>query len=325
MPRMNRCSILVAALLCAAAAGAQEVPSSGILLDSYAAVVNGKVVTVGDVLAAMQPAQERLLTEYTGRDLEQHMLAQFNSTRSNLIESELVLMDFETQGGTLPDRAVEDHVNSVIHDQFNNDRTAFLKALADQRLTYSEWHKQIKDQLVVQIMRQREVVAKILITPLDLQQAYNERKLTDFSLPERVRLRSLAFAGKTADESRAAADALRTRILNGAVAFTNAADAGITLQDDGEWLDNSSLNEQLRAAVAALAPGDISAPLEIGGEIYLVQLAERQEARTRSFDEVAPELEKQLRAAQFDRLNQAWIDSLRAKYYVQLFDHDLFN
>ena len=84
MPRMNRCSILVAALLCTAAAGAQEVPASGILLDSYAAVVNGKVVTVGDVLAAMQPAQERLLTEYTGRDLEQHMLAQFNSTRSNL-------------------------------------------------------------------------------------------------------------------------------------------------------------------------------------------------------------------------------------------------
>ena len=325
MPRMNRCSILVAALLCTAAAGAQEVPASGILLDSYAAVVNGKVVTVGDVLAAMQPAQERLLTEYTGRDLEQHMLAQFNSTRSNLIESELVLMDFETQGGTLPDRAVEDHVNSVIHDQFNNDRTAFLKALADQRLTYSEWHKQIKDQLVVQIMRQREVVAKILITPLDLQQAYNERKLTDFSLPERVRLRSLAFSGKTVDESRAAADALRTHILNGDVAFTNAAAAGITLQDDGEWLDNSSLNEQLRAAIAALAPGDISAPLEIGGEIYLVQLAERQEARTRSFDEVAPELEKQLRAAQFDRLNQAWIDSLRAKYYVQLFDHDLFD
>ena len=142
---------------------------------------------------------------------------------------------------------------------------------------------------------------------------------------ERVRLRSLAFAGKTVDESRAAADALRTRILNGDVAFTNAAAAGITLQDDGEWLDNSSLNEQLRAAVAALAPGDISAPLEIGGEIYLVQLAERQEARTRSFDEVAPELEKQLRAAQLDRLNQAWIDSLRAKYYVQLFDHDLFD
>ena len=80
-----------------------------------------------------------------------------------------------------------------------------------------------------------------------------------------------------------------------------------------------------QAAVAAIAPGGISEPLEIGGTIYLVQLVERQDARVRSLDEVAPELDKKLRAAAFDRLHKAWIDSLRAKYYIQTFDHDLFD
>ena len=317
---MNRLVLPLAALIWAAVAGAQGLPASGVLLDSYAAIVNGKVVTVGDVLAAMPAAHERLAAQYSGRELGEKLLEKFNDVRDALVESELVLLDFETQGGALPDRAIEDHVNSVIHDQFQNDRTAFLKALADQRLTYAEWHKQMKDQLVVQIMRQREVSSKILVTPLDLQTAYAARQ-ADYALPERVRLRTLAFAGAAA-EARPRAAAAREKIRAGERAF--AADADATLQDDGEFLDVATLQETLRAAVAALAPGDVSEPLEIDGAIYLVQLVERQPARVRPLDEVAPELEKKLRAAEFERLNQAWIDALRAKYHVQFFDHDLF-
>ena len=321
---MNRLVLPLAALIGATVAGAQGLPASGILLDSYAAIVNGHVVTVGDVLSAMPAAHERLAAQYSGRELGEKLLEKFNDVRDALVESELVLLDFETQGGALPDRAIEDHVNTVIHDQFQNDRTAFLKALADQRLTYAEWHKQMKDQLVVQIMRQKEVSAKILITPLDLQAAYEARKLTDFSLPERVRLRTLAFAADTPEELEAArkkAAAIRA----GEAAFETAAPAGATLQDDAEFLDVASLTEPLRAALGGLAPGGISEPVEIGGALYLVQLVERQDARVRSFDEVAPEIEKELRKSEFARLNKTWIDSLRAKYYVQLFDHDLFD
>ena len=29
--------------------------------------------------------------------------------------------------------------------------------------------------------------------------------------------------------------------------------------------------------------------------------------------------------SEFDRLNKIWVDTLRSKYYVQLFTHDLFD
>ncbi len=324
---MNRFVFLLAALVGTAAA-AQSLPAAGILLDSYAAVVNGKVVTVGDVLSAMPAAHERLSAQYAGRELEEKLAEKFGEVRDKLVESELVLLDFETQGGTLPDRAVEDHVNSVIHDQFQDDRTAFLKALAEQRLTYTEWHKQMKDQLVVQIMRQKEVAAKILITPLDLQAAYDARKLSDYATPERVRLRTLAFAvddPEHLDKVRKTAERLRQRLLAGDVAFDADASKNAILQDDGEFLDVASLHETLRAALTDLAPGGISAPVEIGGSLYLVQLVERRPAGMRTLEEVAADLEKKLRGDEFDRLNRAWIDSLRAKYYVRLFDVDLFD
>ncbi|HRT06312.1 MAG TPA: peptidyl-prolyl cis-trans isomerase [Kiritimatiellia bacterium] len=310
---MNRSAFLLAFLIAAGAAGAR--PDAGVLLDSYAALVNGKVVTVGDVLAAMPAAHERLAAQYSGRELEEKLREKFAATRDALVEAELVLLDFEAQGGTLPDRAVEDHVNSVIHDQFGNDRIAFLEALAEQRLTYAEWHKQMKDQLVVQVMRQKEVAAKVLVTPLDVQRAYEEKKAA-YALPERVRLRTYVLPAG-ADEP-----AWCARLRAGDAA---AVPADVAVQDDGEAIETASLNEAIRAAVAALEPGGVSPPVEIEGARYLVQLVAREPARVRPLEEVAGELEKQLRSAEFARLNQAWIESLRAKYYVQTFDHALFD
>ena len=310
---MNRSVLLLAVLFAAGAAGAR--PDAGVLLDSYAALVNGKVVTVGDVLAAMPAAHERLAAQYSGRELEEKLREKFAAVRDALVEAELVLLDFEAQGGTLPDRAVEDHVNAVIHDQFGNDRTAFLEALAEQRLTYAEWHKQMKDQLVVQVMRQKEVAAKVLVTPLDVQRAYEENE-SAYALPERVRLRTYALPAG-ADEP-AWGDRLRA-------GDETAVPADVAVQDDGEALETASLDETIRAAVAALEPGGVSPPVEVAGARYLLRLVAREPARVRPLEEVAGELEKQLRAAEFARLNQAWIDALRAKYYVQTFDHALFD
>ncbi|MGD9613478.1 MAG: peptidyl-prolyl cis-trans isomerase [Kiritimatiellia bacterium] len=312
---MNRFVLPVVLLICAGAAGARGRTDAGVLLDSYAALVNGKVITVGDVLAAMPAAHERLAAQYAGRELEEKLLEKFTAIRDALVEAELVLLDFESQGGTLPDRAVEDHVNSVIHDQFQNDRTAFLEALAEQRLTYAEWHQQMKDQLVVQIMRQKEVAAKILVTPLDLQRAYEEKK-SAYALPERVRLRTYVLP------AGADVPAWSERLRAG---DETAVPADVARQDDGAFIETTSLNEAIRAAVAALEPGGVSPPVDVGGARYLVQLVARESARVRPLEEVAPEIEKQLRSAEFARLNQAWIDALRAKYYVQTFDHALFD
>ena len=268
MRPMNRFTLLLAfPAWVATATLAQDLPASGVLLDSYSAIVNGKVITVGDVLSTLRPAQERLAARYEGRELEQKLIEEFDATRDKLVESELILIDFEMQGGSLPDRAIEDHINSVIHDRFGNDRAAFLKALAAERLTFAEWRKQMKDQFIVQIRRQQEVAAKILITPLDLQTAYDARKLSDFSRPERVRLRTLSLPA-------AGDDQLVGRLRSGELAFADApaAGTGAVLQDDGEFIETSSLNESIRAALAGLAPGGISDPVKIEGTTYLVQL-----------------------------------------------------
>ena len=292
------------------------------LRDSYAAIVNNKVITIGDVLSAIGPGMERLQSRYEGRELEQKILEAYNATRDALIEAELILLDFETQGGVLPDRAIENNINTVIYERFGNDRTALLQALAESRITFTEWREQLKEQFIVQYMRRNEVTSKILVTPLDIQQAYEARKSADFAAPERVRLRLLALPATT---TRANAGKIRARIQAGKNTFEQVAAKGATLQDDGEFIETASVNETFRDAIAPLAPGDVAGPVELDGTLYLVHLAERQEARVRPLEEAASEIEKDLRRAEFDRLSKIWIDSLRSKYYIQTFAHSLFD
>jgi parvulin-like peptidyl-prolyl isomerase len=317
---MNRFLLLLVLTVATATAPAQVLPDSGLLLDSYAAVVNGKVITVGQILAAMQSNSENLSTRYAGESLRQKLLEEYDTVRDAFIESELILLDFEMQGGSVPDRAVEDHINGVIHDRFGNDRTAFLKALAAERLTFSEWRKQMKEQLVVQIMRQKEVSSKILIAPFDLQIAYDQRRAT-FAIPERIRIRTLSLPATGGAPSPAE---LRDRLRSGETTFEKEATAA-TLLDDGEFIDVASIDQPFRAAIAPLSPGGFSEPVEAGGTTYFIQLVDRQPARIRTFDEAAPEIEKELRAAEYSRLNRIWINSLRTKYYIQLFAHNLFD
>ncbi|NLB65092.1 MAG: hypothetical protein GX803_01305 [Lentisphaerae bacterium] len=312
---MNTKPILAALLLAGVTATAATRP--GILLDSYAAIVNGKVITVGDVLSAMPSAVERSASPSA---LLQS--ADFQTARDYLVEAELILAAFEMQGGTLPDRAIEDHINSVIFERFNNDRAAFLRALAVERLTFSEWRKQMKDQLIVQYMRRQEVGAKILITPYDLQQAY-ERNLADYARPEQVRLQSLILPPPDTSDSdpdsapdpATQAEQLRDQLNSGQLAI---ADAPGTLADP-EWFDVPSLHPDIRAAIQDQAPGTHVGPVQLGVNSYLLQLIERQAAHTLSLEEVAPDIENALRKAEFERLNHLWIDSLRAKYFVLYF------
>lgn len=98
------------------------------------------------------------------------------------------------------------------------------------------------------------------------------------------------------------------------------------MTDAQEWIPTSDLNEAIRETVAKLRKAkDVADPIELGDQLYVIQLVGRRPARTRPFAEVAPAIERDLRRAEAERLSRIWLDSLRAKYYVQIFSHNLLD
>ena len=298
---------------CAAAAG-------GLLLDSYSAVVNGRVITVGEVMDEIRPEQARLMRQYAGEELQEKMIGAFKEGRDRLIADELILADFKAQGATLPERAIEDHINGIIHDRFGNDRTAFLQALAEERTTYEEWRKRMQNQLIIQVMRQREVTSKILVTPYDIQKEYDAHR-EKYAVPEKVRLKLFVLP----EGAKVRLGELAERVRNGALSLDDAVEHfHMTVQDAGEALETSSLQTALRDALAGAKDGELVGPVELDGTEYLVQLVEREEGRVEPLEDVADGIAAELRKREFERLDKIWLNTLKGKYYVQVFANDLF-
>lgn len=320
MKKRNAIGLVLAGwFVCTAAAWGAPV-GRGVLLDSYSAVVNGRVITVGEVMDAMRPEHARLVRQYGGDELVAKLMEAYKESRDRLIADELVLADFAAQGVTLPERAIEDHINGIIHERFNNDRTAFLQALAEERTTYEEWRKRMQDQLIIQVMRQREVSSKILVTPYDIQAEYDAHR-EQYTVPEKVRLKLYVLPAGAKIRLGELAD----RVRNGALSMEDAAvHFHMTEQDPGEAMELASLQASLRDALSGAREGDLVGPVDLDGTEYLVKLLEREEERIEPLEDVADGIAAKLRAREFERLEKIWLNTLKGKYYVQVFANDLF-
>ena len=71
-------------------------------------------------------------------------------------------------------------------------------------------------------------------------------------------------------------------------------------------------------------PGRIASPVDLQGRSYFLRVADRKAPATVTLEEAAPAIERRLRNAKEQELMESWIDTLRAKYHVQYFDHALF-
>lgn len=319
--RIRKMAAMAAAAM-GLAAGWAQAQGSGMLLDSYAAVVSGKIITVGEVLDGMRQEREALSVRYSGEELNRKLEAAYKESLERAIEAQLVLADFKESGGDLPERAIEDHVNGVIREQFGNDQSAFLQALGEARLTYSEWREQMKEQLILQAMRQREVAAKVQVTPLDVQERY-DRDAARYTRKERVRLR-LFVVPKDVRRSVDLAEVAK-RLQSGALTVEAAAQHfKIELQDGDEAVETESLNETLRRALEGKEAGEVVGPVELEGTKYLVQVLERIPEERRPLSEVREGIETELRKECFERLYDTWMETLRSKHYVEIYENDLF-
>jgi parvulin-like peptidyl-prolyl isomerase len=110
---------------------------------------------------------------------------------------------------------------------------------------------------------------------------------------------------------------LRNQITTGAdfgkLARENSDDATSAAKDGdfGIIKQNSPYPEAIKKAVFALKPGELSQPIKQPNGFYLIRLDSLQ---TQSFDEVSPEILKELRQERFNE----WTKGLQEQYRVKV-------
>lgn len=274
---------LLVALLALGAQGAlaqtREASSSGELLDRVAATVNEGVVLQSEVDEQMLLVTQRLRAQ--NLDLPPQ-----NVLRRQIIDR-LVLQELQMQRADRAGIQVSDEtLNNALNDvaQTNRIRLADLPdALASQGIDYATYRDGMRKELAMQILRQRDVFARINVTPREIDQFLErQRKMPSESGEYNVSHILIAVAQAATpeelDEAAKRADEVYQRAVAGedfarlAVAFSNSQ----TALEGGSlgWRKGPELPTFLGEVIAGMKAGDITKPIRTPSGFHLIKLNE---------------------------------------------------
>jgi peptidyl-prolyl cis-trans isomerase SurA len=144
----------------------RELSSSGELLDRIAAVVNDGVVLTSQLDAQTDEVTERLRQQKTE-------LPPRNVLRRQILER-LIVEEIQIQrADRLGVEVSEEMLNGALDDVAKRNNIGFPDlpaALAQQGVDYRDFRDEVRRQLKLQLLRQRDVIARINISPRELDQ-----------------------------------------------------------------------------------------------------------------------------------------------------------
>ena len=255
----------------------RDLSTQGTLLDRIAAVVNDGVVLESEVDDQMH--------EVTARLQAQNMSLPANSVLRKQVLDRLILQRIELQqanhdGITISD----DQLNSALQDVATRNKIAFADlptVLAQQGIDYASYRDQMRQQLTIGLLRQRDVLQRIAVTPREIDQFIAKQAKAPATNAEYnvshilIAVPANATPEQITQAQQRAADVYQ-RASKGedfgklAVAYSNSEDAleGGSLG----WRQGSELPTFLTSLIMGLKPGQVGAPLRTPTGIHIVKL-----------------------------------------------------
>jgi parvulin-like peptidyl-prolyl isomerase len=315
--KLLRFILVLAAAMCAPAW------SHATVTDGIKAVVNDKVITFAEVEDYSHDAINALRQQYSAQPdvFQQKLNDLLNDAMAQLVERQLILHSFDTEGYKLPDGVVDELVQDRIREQFG-DRVTLMKTLQARGMTFEEYRQQVRDQYISTALRNQNVQREVIVSPAKILDYYQGHQ-NEYKLEDQVKLRMIVLNKISADDTNATelAREIAAKLKEGA---TFAEMASIYSQGsqqhqggDWGWVERPVLRKELADAAFSLAPGQVSGALDFPDAVYLMLVEDKKTAHAKPLADVRKEIEKTLRTQQQAQLQKKWIDGLKKKTFIR--------
>jgi peptidyl-prolyl cis-trans isomerase SurA len=322
----RRILVLAMVAACALAASCRRELAPG---PDVWAVVNGKEIQRGEV--------EKLFRSRVNADApapsQEEALSLKLSILDELINSEILLERAQKMNLVASDAEVEDKFTESKSPYTEEE---FQKKLQETGLTVDDLKSDIRRQLSIQKLLNREVVAKISITDQDISDFY-ARNRAQFNVTEtQYHVAQIVVTprpdptvhnrknDKAANEAEAERKAVMlAQKLNAGADFNELAmdyseDPSASTGGDIGFVPESALNQSdpaLKSAVLAMKPGQVTQPVPLrGGGYRILKLIAKETAGDRQLSD--PQVQQAIRDALRTRKEQL----LRSAYLIEARD-----
>ena len=252
--------------------------------DFIVAVVNSEPVTNSEV----QNMRNRMLRELTSRGAQIPPASQLTQQALEmLINEKAQLQQAQEQGIKIEDDQVDQaEANVAASNQLS--REAFHQRLAQEGLTLAAFRQQLRNQLTLSRLREREVDSRIRITDQEIEQFLQEQGQSQAAPPEL----NIAMILVTVPENSSPAElkTLEDKAQDIARRARAGEDFALLAKTHSQAMDKGAKGGEMGLrpadrypdlfveAVKSLAPQGIAGPVRSGAGFHILKLLERRQA-----------------------------------------------
>ena len=257
----------------------RELSSSGVLLDRIAAVVNDGVVLVSQLDEQTDEIIQRLRQQKTE-------LPPRNVLRKQILER-LIIEEVQMQRASrLGIEVSEEMLNGALEDVGKRNNIPFPdlpRALAQQGIDYRDYRDEIRKQMTLQMLRQRDVIARVNISPRELDQFMARQQNAPDQNSEYNISHILISVPVTASPEQVEAREQRAKeVYDKAKAGDDFAQLAVTYSESSTNIEGGSLGwrrgPQLPSIIAdkiqQMKAGEVSEPIRTPSGFHLFRLNE---------------------------------------------------
>ena len=280
-------------------------------LAAFAVEVDGVAARVGTAVILKSDVVHELMR--TGLDE-----SRYGEVRNEMIERELILAAAADSKMTMQEWVVEDRIRKIIDNSFGGDRNRLIATLAGQKVSYPEWRKRMRDDMVVAAMRWQTVDRNVNPSPAAMREEY-ERNSKSYFRDSRVTVTAILLGPDDAGKKKEVEAALKRESFS-EVAKRYSADA--RAKDGGQWKDvkpEDVFRPEICAEIAKMPVGTISKWVELDGWNFLLRKDAESGGEKMSFAEAYDEIVAAIRRAESKRLYDAWIERLKRETYIKVY------
>ena len=299
-------------------------------VSARAEVVNGIDAIVHDSVITRDEVENLIPTviyrTYANQPdvLEKKIVAARSENLELLVSRQLILHDFKTSGYNSPESILDDEVQSRIREKYE-DRVKLAKMLQAEGTTKEKFRQQVREQIIISVLRQKNISASLIISPHKVEAYYLAHK-DEFKIQDELKLRRIVLnKGSDAEAARARTlgEEIVSRLKEGA-SFTDMASLysqGPEKKDGGMWgwVEGSVLRKELADAAMTLKPGEHSGVIDTPEACYILLVEDKRVAHVKTLGEIREIIERNLLTEERGRLEKQWMDRLKKKTFVRYF------
>jgi peptidyl-prolyl cis-trans isomerase SurA len=288
-----RVTITLAALAFAGGTAAQtrELSDAGVLLDGVAAVVNEGVVLKSELAQQMALVMSRLREQQTQLPPRQILERQI---LERLIMTRIQLQRAERLGIQVPDEMLNQALASIAQRN-GMSLEALPRALAAEGIDYGAYRQELREQLTLDQLRQRDVLARISVTEREIDQFLSRQQNSmaenlDYDVSHIL----ISMPSNATPEQVAEAEARVQAVYDRLEAGEDFSRLALSLSDAQSALEGGRLGWRKGAElptifadpVAGMEAGEVSEPIRTASGFHIVRLNDVRGAERVIVDQV---------------------------------------